>query len=159
QAYDPRADRPGAIVLSANNNGDVAGATALTGTLTAPLRYLSLDPGDWSCTVPAVNTLAPVIHCTRPSLAAYTGRAVTVTVAPGGAPVDVPLTVTVSTVSPEASLDNNTETGEVQFWAHSANGNPWDLEPNDGSLDDGGQDAFDGFGGLRVQVYNGATKL
>jgi hypothetical protein len=40
----------------------------------------------------------------------------------------------------------------------SANGQPWDIEDlgsdDDGSVEDGGQDAFDGFGGLRIQVLD-----
>jgi hypothetical protein len=40
----------------------------------------------------------------------------------------------------------------------SANGQPWDVEDlgsdDDGSVEDGGQDAFDGFGGLRLQVLD-----
>jgi hypothetical protein len=40
----------------------------------------------------------------------------------------------------------------------SANGQPWDIEDvtgtDDGSVADGGENAFDGFGGLRIRVLD-----
>lgn len=36
----------------------------------------------------------------------------------------------------------------------SANGNPWDIDLNTGSMIDGGYDAFDGFGGLALRVMD-----
>lgn len=41
----------------------------------------------------------------------------------------------------------------------SANGNPWDVDPWSGEIDDGGYDAFDGFGFLSMRVLDGQGNI
>jgi len=89
-----------------------------------------------------------------------------VTLAAPSAPGEAEYIVTTRSSAPDAVPANNTDNNLLVAFAHSANGNEWDLAdaqtklyskqnstlPDSGALSDGGQDAFDGFGVLRLRV-------
>jgi hypothetical protein len=136
----------------------------LTDTLPVSTTFKSWTavPG-WECQTPAVGSTGGEVVCTTPSLAG--GQVVTHYLALANSPSLPTLIdrnrVVISTHSPELSLFNNLYDEEHYVGITSANGNVWDVADNryglwnsndDGSIGDGGQDAFDGWGELRVLV-------
>ncbi len=158
-ASDPLIGLPLKFYFRAANSGDAASQVMLTATLPANTPYLATEPGAWSCLSPAVGSVSGQVRCSLAGLAAYATAPVTVTVAGPPAPVTSTASLIVSQAGTDPNPGNNHPNYNFSFWAYSANHNPLDVNNDDGSLIDVGQDAFDSFGYLRVAVYNGANLM
>ena len=158
-ASDPLIGLPLNLSFRAFNSGDTASQVMLTATLPLNAQYLSMAPGPWSCASPAAGSVGGQLRCSLASLSAYGEEGVTVTVAGPPAPVSSSAFLTVSQAGLDPNPGNNSRNHTIDFWAFSANHNPLDISTADGSLEDGGQDAFDTFGELRVAVYQGVNLI
>jgi len=157
----PRLSQPAGLSLGASNTGVTATTTvSLTATLDPQMRFQSVVTGTWSsCSTPPVNSFGGDITCTRPSLGANSTERITATItAPALAGV-THYTVTVSSSLPDSDPSDNTRVQEFTAYAHSANGSPADVVLDTGAIDEGGQDAFDTWGQLRVAVFSGSSLL
>src|SRR5205085_11348929 len=56
-------------------------------------------------------------------------------------------------------LSDNTRVRTFPSNAQSANGSQADVRSDTGAMEEGGQDAFDKWGGLRVAVFSGSSLL
>ena len=123
------------------------------------MRFQALQTGSWSCSPPPVGSPGGDIHCTRASLGANRTELITATItAPPLAGV-THYTVSVSSSQPDSDPSDNSRSRPFATYAHSANGSPADVILSTGGIDEGGQDAFDTWGGLRVAVYAGNSLL
>lgn len=140
----------------------------LTVTLPISGSFLSTSAPGWACTSPNVGTMGGSVLCNRPGLSMNTGATLTLQLSSPAAPQALgTFHALASTVGNNGVAD--CECDEVFAVAVSANKNPWDVydakldldnDPIDsGSVDDGGQDAFDGFGYLRLAIFNAGGSL
>ncbi|MBK8431419.1 MAG: proprotein convertase P-domain-containing protein [Chloroflexi bacterium] len=151
-----------AIVVS-NEGLNPLNSLVLTDTLPVSTTFKSWTaaPG-WDCQTPAVGSTEQVV-CTTPSLAVGEVFTHYLTVATAElVPVVVQANfVEITTADPEISLSNSNDEIDHYMGLTSVNGNVWDVVDNrfgwwdsddGGHFYDGGQDAFDGWGYLRVLV-------
>lgn len=166
QAYPFPAPIGGPIrygIIASNSGFQPLANITLTDTLPVSTTFHSLTaaPG-WTCQTPPVGGTGQVV-CTTPTLAA--GAIVThyLNLNPTE---QVPYLILnnfaqISTTSPEIGDGNNTRSEAHYMGLASANGNMWDVadpyfaswdSEDNGGIADGGQDAFDNWGGLRLRV-------
>jgi uncharacterized repeat protein (TIGR01451 family) len=164
----PNLSAPLTYTVHVLNEGYTATQVLLTDTLPLETKFMGLDSGDWACSTPAAGTSGGTIHCSRPSLVPEIDRPLIVTVLTPPEPAMFTSTLQVSAAEPELSLTRNTYGREKYAWAHGDNGQPWDVmaaktlglsHDDSGEMDDGGQDAFDGWGTLRARVMNGSSVM
>jgi subtilisin-like proprotein convertase family protein len=139
---------------------------ALTTNVTGGFAFESATGAGWSCPGPAAGTLNPNVTCSRASAAPHTTATETLMLTAPLAPVAAPYTLSVSSDKPDLIPIDNTYPQLLTAFASSANGNPWDVAdartiawstkrfapPDSGSVSDGGQNAFSGWGQLRLRV-------
>ena len=154
-AAAPRVGRQLPITFRAANLGDFATNINLTSTLPAQLKYQSFNAPGWSCLTPPPGSAGGNVLCSRPNLGANTHADVVISVTAPALPTDdVPVSMTLGLAPTEVITPNNTAHRTISFFVHSANGNPWDVYTGDGSMNDGGQDAFDTWGQVRMVVLD-----
>jgi subtilisin-like proprotein convertase family protein len=155
----PRVGQSAALIFGAANTSLTATSISLTATLNPQMRFQSVQTGSWSCSAPPVNTAGGDIHCTRASLGAHQEEVITATITAPSLPGEAPFTATVSSSLPDTDPTNNTLVRLLTTYVQSANGSPVDVVSSTGALDEGGQDAFDTWGQLRLAVYAGSSLL
>ena len=154
--------RPGlpfTYTLDAYNQAYASTNIMLTAILPLNAPFLAGDENDWDCAFPPVESVGGTVVCTRPALATEAGAQVEVRLRAPNALTDFSSTVTVSHAGVELNPEDDTYEPEDETVAHSANGNPWDVWGYTGAVRDGGQDAFDDWGQLRLRIFGGSTLL
>ena len=116
----------------------------------------------WQCGVPVGNNTK--FQCTQATLHNGFINTFPIRVNTFGQPQSVMAVVTATTTSIEPTTANNTESFFTYAGLFSANGNPWDVNDDKygqdtGAIGDGGQDAFDTYGGLRLRVRDESFAL
>ena len=165
-----RITEPVPAILSVNNSGGATTAPVyLTATLPITASFLDASGPGWACGGVAAGAAGGTLVCSRADMAAGEASTVTVRFDAPAAPEYMG-----NVVARAASLGANSTgfvTSRINAGAHAANGNAWDvvdkrLFPNGGdrghdtgSVDDGGQDAFDDWGALRLRVFSGGSLL
>jgi subtilisin-like proprotein convertase family protein len=161
-----RLDSAVPLLAVVSNHGLTTSAPVfLTMTLPIDGGYLSTTAAGWTCSNPSVGVTGGTVACQRPTLGAGAVNTVTVRLSPPNAPADLG-NMLLQTSTAGSAYEDFCDCGPVLVAAHSANRNPWDVYESQFSLDsgseyddsgtveDGGQDAFDGYGSLRLAVYD-----
>jgi len=162
----PRAGAPMQLEADTENRAAQANDVLLTLAVGAPAGFLLVAPqfGEtgWSCAPLPVGTLFPKVDCVRANVPPNGDFGVNMRVSGPLPPQKFAYTVTASSSTADLDPFNNTDTEQARDFVQSANGNPWDVVdslnadygfPNGGGqVLDGGQEAFGGFGGLKVAV-------
>ena len=143
-----------------NVGGATTGTVYLTATMPLDVAFVSAAGTGWACGGVTAGDEGGTLLCQRSSLAA--GETATVTVKLEAVTVPGVVGEIGVQAATAGSPPESPNTSEISAGAHSANNNPWDvydglLYPGydvTGAVDDGGQDAFDEFGLLRLRVYD-----
>ncbi|MEP7356754.1 MAG: proprotein convertase P-domain-containing protein, partial [Anaerolineales bacterium] len=164
-----RLNQPVPLLLVVGNAGAYTTApTTLTATLPISASFLSAGGPNWTCGGVGVGQMGGTLLCSLgASLNSGEVSTVTVQLSSPAAPMylgDVDVEVT-----SEGQETPYAENAAVRAAAHSANKQPWDVVENQlwptgrsyasdsGGVDDGGQDAFDEWGNLRLRVFDGGN--
>ena len=146
------------------NLGLAATGSVMTHTLSDVTRFVSLQTGPgWTCAHPAVGSLGGQITCSSEPLPfGVIYYPYTLTLSMPSVPQVFTQTVQVDVNGPDAADSNNYYDIVQSATVVSANGNHWDVRDrlwrnygtygSSGALSDGGQGAFNTFGGLRMFV-------
>ncbi|MCB9135174.1 MAG: proprotein convertase P-domain-containing protein [Anaerolineales bacterium] len=168
--YPTALDAPIEYAINARNYGTISAHNIwMTDTLPTGMLFQSWTaPPDWTCQTPPVGGTGQ-ITCQTAELAPLSIVTHTLQLKPGDVPQPIPHNIVdLYTTETESDFYSNHSTYEQFVTYFSANGNYWDLQDNlytwttnanndpidDGALDDGGQDAFDGWGSLRVRILD-----
>lgn len=142
-------------VSLANVGGHPAANVTLAFEVTGGTLAAAPNLSGWLCGVPVGNSHKFV--CSTATLHGGISTFFDVVVNTSSLPGQVAGLITATTTSTEPNLTNNTAIRLTYAGVFSANGNPWDVHDSaygdgSGALGDGGQDAFDTWGGLRLRV-------
>lgn len=153
--------------VAVTNQGTATTApVVITATLPLTASFLSAGGPGWACGGVAVGAVGGTLVCSLPSLTAATVSTITVQFSPSAAPLELGLLAAVVATDGESNPGQSSD-DIVRAGAHSANNNPWDVQdqqlfptdPGDGGVSDGGQDAFDGWGMLKLRIFDGGGSL
>src|SRR5205085_446127 len=142
----------------------------LTTTLPISAAFLSAGGPNWSCGGVGVGVMGGTLLCSR-AASLLSGGITTVTVlfSPPAAPKELgKLEWTLTTLGDDGPVSDD---HRLRAAAISANKNTWDVADSlllpsyqvsgadTGAVGDGGQDAFDDWGSLRLRVFDGGSLL
>ena len=160
----PRLGQSTRFAADVENVGATANHVFVTTTVSGGFAFQAAGDYGWTCSGPILNLPDPVVHCTRPSMGPASGFTLNITLTAPLSPAASPITITAGSDQPDLFPSNNTDHPLLLAFAHSANGNPWDVadmatipvsyEQDSGAIEDGGQDAFNGFGQLKLRVLS-----
>jgi subtilisin-like proprotein convertase family protein len=157
-----RMDEPAPVKISVENvGGNTLAPVYVTATLPVSTSLHSLVAPDWTCSGVSVGQFGGTLTCSTANLAGGDESTVLVRLNPPALPAKVGnLQVQANTL--DAFDGALSQPATLRFTAHSANGQPWDVSdlsanPGDdtGDVLSGGQGTFNGFGRLRLSVFDG----
>jgi hypothetical protein len=134
----------------------------LTVTLPVSPSFQSFTAPGWTCGGVSPGDFGGELSCSTPSLASGATSTVTVMLNALPTPFFSNFHEMVVSTGGQVLFSGN----ELQLAAHSANRNPWDVEDesyyfeeSSGVVWDGGQDAFDDWGYLRLRIFDAGGAL
>jgi subtilisin-like proprotein convertase family protein len=159
----PVTAHPYTYTLKATNTGYTATSVVLSHTLPAGATLLSLQAPGATCSQPLIGQHGS-IACTYPGMASLASHTYTVSILTPQVPQIITGPVSAASEPPGLVTNAPIEVSDTTS-IRSANGNVWDVldklahscaSPCDtGAVGDGGQDAFDDWGALRLLVLDG----
>jgi subtilisin-like proprotein convertase family protein len=150
---------PVTYTVWAGNDGYTATNIIVTSTLPLNAPFLAGSAPGLDCVFPPVESVGGTVVCTRPTLGPQDYLSIDLQLRAPSLPAEMTSTAEITHSGIDLFADDATNDEDEMSHYYSANGNPWDVDDRHGGIDDGGQDAFDTWGQLRLRIYEGGTLL